>query len=148
VNVIATGTGQALALGEAGDVDVLLVHAPYLEEAFVAAGQAPYASRGDDSGTHAKEVALWRQAGLSPAASDAWYAALGQGMGATLRYADEIGAYTLTDRGTFLAQQATLTQEFIDWLTSPQTRQAIGEYGRDRFGQSLFIPAPWLEEKD
>ncbi len=147
VDVIAVGTGQALALGEAGDVDVILVHAREREEAFVAAGHgterfdvmyndfvlvgppedpagihglsfgadalaaidvagAPFASRGDDSGTHSKELELWEAAGIVPAGD--WYASLGQGMGETLLYAQETGAYTLTDRGTFLAISANL----------------------------------------
>ena len=147
VDVIAVGTGQALALGEAGDVDVILVHARAREEAFVAEGhgterfdvmyndfvlvgpasdpagagglslaadalaaiagsQSPFASRGDDSGTHTKELSLWSAAGIAPAGD--WYASLGQGMGETLLYAQEVGAYTLTDRGTFLALKGNL----------------------------------------
>ncbi len=59
-----------------------------------------WVSRGDDSGTHKKEKNLWRSAGIKPEGK--WYRSLGQGMGATLRVADEVGAYTLTDRGSFL----------------------------------------------
>jgi tungstate transport system substrate-binding protein len=147
VDVVAVGTGQALALGEAGDADVLLVHARSREDEFLAAGHgtarydvmyndfilvgpaddpagiegmataaealtaiaaagASFASRGDDSGTHTKELSLWEAAGITPEAP--WYASLGQGMGETLTYANEQQAYTLTDRGTFLAQQANL----------------------------------------
>lgn len=76
--------------------------------AVIAEEQATFASRGDDSGTHAKELALWEASGVMPAADDEWYKPLGQGMGATLNYANESGAYTLTDRGTFLSQQAGL----------------------------------------
>ncbi len=65
--------------------------------------QALFISRGDDSGTHKKEKALWRQAGVDPAGS--WYFAVGQGMGAVLSIADEKQAYALTDRGTYLAFQ-------------------------------------------
>ncbi len=65
---------------------------------------AVFASRGDDSGTHKKELALWADAGLSPAvASDEWYIEVGQGMSATLTVANQRGAYALTDRGTYLA---------------------------------------------
>jgi tungstate transport system substrate-binding protein len=147
VDVVAVGTGQALALGEAGDADVLLVHARSREDEFLAAGHgtarydvmyndfilvgpaedpagvsgmataaealaaisttgSPFASRGDDSGTHTKELSLWEAAGITPEAP--WYASLGQGMGETLTYANEQQAYTLADRGTFLAQQANL----------------------------------------
>lgn len=150
VDVVAVGTGQAIALGEAGDADVILVHARAREDAFVAEGhgtarsdvmyndfviigptsdpasvagvslasdalaaiataEATFASRGDDSGTHSKERSLWEEAGL-PSNPDAdWYKSLGQGMGSTLNYANEVGAYTLTDRGTFLAQGASLS---------------------------------------
>ena len=70
----------------------------------IAAARAPFASRGDDSGTHVKELALWRAAGLDPvAASGTWYRETGSGMGATLNVALGMGAYTLTDRGTWIA---------------------------------------------
>lgn len=149
VEVIAVGTGQAIALGERGDVDVLLVHARAREDAFVAAGHglarrdvmyndfvvvgpaedqagvaraasapeafaaiaaaaAPFASRGDDSGTHTRELSIWASAGITPTQALDWYRSLGQGMGETLLAADELGAYTLADRGTFLSTQARL----------------------------------------
>ncbi len=60
-----------------------------------------FISRGDDSGTHKKEKNLWNKAGGVP--SDEWYLAVGQGMGIVLRIADDKEAYTLTDRGTYLA---------------------------------------------
>ena len=70
----------------------------------ISKGQAPFASRGDDSGTHKKEQALWRAAGLNvAAASGTWYRETGSGMGATLNTAVAMGAYTLTDRATWLA---------------------------------------------
>ncbi len=70
----------------------------------IAAAEAPFASRGDDSGTHVKELALWRAAGLDPtAASGSWYRETGSGMGATLNVALGMGAYALTDRGTWIA---------------------------------------------
>lgn len=143
VEVVAVGSGQALKLAENGDADLVLAHAPALEEAFVAAGsgvnrralmyndfvivgppgdpaglagersasaalatiaarQAPFLSRGDESGTHQKEKALWAAAGVTPAGS--WYRSAGVGMGQLLQMADEQGAYTLTDRGTYLSR--------------------------------------------
>ncbi len=66
----------------------------------VSARKALWASRGDDSGTHKKEMSLWQAAGISP--EGGWYLSLGQGMGDTLRIADEKGAYALTDRGSYL----------------------------------------------
>jgi tungstate transport system substrate-binding protein len=62
---------------------------------------ARFVSRGDKSGTHALELTLWKQAGVTPAAP--WYVESGQGMGATLGIADDRGAYTITDRATALA---------------------------------------------
>ena len=66
--------------------------------------QAVFASRGDDSGTHKAELAIWERAGLTPAeASGDWYRETGSGMGATLNVAAGMGAYTLTDRATWVA---------------------------------------------
>jgi tungstate transport system substrate-binding protein len=61
----------------------------------------PFVSRGDDSGTHKKELKLWKAAGIEP--EGAWYVEAGQGMGAVLNMADEKQAYSLTDRGTWIA---------------------------------------------
>ncbi len=70
----------------------------------IAAGRAPFASRGDDSGTHKKELDLWAAVGLDPsAASGSWYRETGSGMGATLNAATGMGAYTLSDRATWRA---------------------------------------------
>ncbi len=145
VDVIAVGTGQALAMGAAGDADVVLVHARAQEDEFVASGdgtqrydvmyndfvivgpaddpaglrgmesaagafaaiasqQAAFISRGDESGTHTKELAIWAEAGIEPAGD--WYQSAGQGMGAVLTMSDEQRAYTLADRATYLAMQA------------------------------------------
>src|SRR5215510_1327444 len=66
--------------------------------------QSPFVSRGDKSGTHAAELALWQQAGLDPAASKpAWYREIGQGMGAALNTSGAMGAYVLSDRGTWIS---------------------------------------------
>ena len=148
VQTVAVGTGQALKMAEEGNADVVLVHAPKSEEAFMDAGfgkdRAPvmhndfiivgpesdpaqikgttsvidalnaiynsgslFISRGDDSGTHKKELDIWSKAELDPN-GQSWYLESGQGMGATLTIASEKGAYTLTDRGTFLAQKENL----------------------------------------
>lgn len=75
------------------------------KEAFKAimdAGQ-PFASRGDKSGTHVKELAVWSSLGVMPGAGMKWYNSLGQGMGEVLLFSEDQGAYTLTDRGTYLA---------------------------------------------
>jgi tungstate transport system substrate-binding protein len=142
VDVISVGTGKAIKLGEAGDVDVVLVHARKLEDKFVENGfgvnrrdvmyndfvilgpaadpagvkgaktaaealagiavkQAPFVSRGDESGTHQKEKELWQTAGIKPAG--AWYVESGLGMGEVIVMATEKGAYTMADRGTYNA---------------------------------------------
>jgi tungstate transport system substrate-binding protein len=74
--------------------------------AAIAAAEATFASRGDESGTNKKELKLWDAAGVTP--EGAWYISTGQGMGETLRIASEKQAYTLTDVGTFLSQKASL----------------------------------------
>lgn len=68
--------------------------------------QAAFVSRGDQSGTHKLEQQLWKQAGVTP--HGPWYLEAGQGMGATLRIASEKRAYTITDRGTYLALHKNL----------------------------------------
>ena len=152
VQVIAVGSGEAMQMGQDGNADVLLVHAPASEEQFMAddygsdrklvmhndfiiVGPAadpagirgatstveaftmiansapPFITRGDDSGTHKKELGLWKSAAITPAGD--WYVESGQGMGATLRIASEQGAYTLTDRPTYLANLDTLDLEIL-----------------------------------
>ncbi|MGH1576263.1 substrate-binding domain-containing protein [Planktotalea sp.] len=143
VQLLVVGTGQALRLGEAGDVDAILVHSRAAEDAFVEKGFAPhrreimyndfvfigpdadpagvrnagnaadalqsisqakatFVSRGDDSGTHKKELALWRDASLDPNTFDSWYKAVGAGMGASLNTAAGLNGYILSDRASWL----------------------------------------------
>ncbi len=68
----------------------------------IAEAEATFISRGDESGTHAKEKAVWAEAGVEPAGD--WYVSAGQGMGDVLTMADEQQAYTLSDRATYLAR--------------------------------------------
>jgi len=147
VDVIAVGSGQSIKLGEQGDVDVVLAHAPDLEEKFMKDGygvdrlyvmyndflivgppedpahikglkdakaafrkiaetQSPFISRGDKSGTHVKELAIWKAVGIKPEdLKGKWYLEAGKGMGEVLNMAHEKKAYTLADRGTYLAYQ-------------------------------------------
>lgn len=143
VQLLVVGTGQALRLGEAGDVDAILVHSRAAEEAFVADGygthrreimyndfvligpvadpagigaaasavealqdiaaaEPAFVSRGDDSGTHKKELSLWQAAGVDPADFGSWYRAVGAGMGASLNTAAGLDAYILADRASWL----------------------------------------------
>ncbi|MGA6925252.1 MAG: substrate-binding domain-containing protein [Desulfosarcina sp.] len=138
----SVGTGKALKMGENCDVDVLLVHAPEAEKAYVEQGfginrrpimyndfviigpesdpagikgksvvaalaavrtkRAVFASRGDNSGTHKKELSLWKSAGGAVPEKEAWYVQTGQGMLATINIAAERNGYTMTDRGTYI----------------------------------------------
>jgi tungstate transport system substrate-binding protein len=133
----------------------------------IAAAHAPFASRGDDSGTNAKELKIWQSAGVTPQGS--WYFRTGQGMGETLTIASQKGAYTLSDRGTFLATKGleskileqgdaalqnhyhvivarhsgtntACAQAFSNWITSPSTQRVIGAFGRAKYGRALFHP--------
>ncbi|HHV18844.1 MAG TPA: tungsten ABC transporter substrate-binding protein [Thermoanaerobacterales bacterium] len=153
VKPIAVGTGKALAMGESGDADVLLVHAPEAEMEYVEKGavmnrqlimhndfivlgpkddpagikdakdstealkkiaekKATFISRGDDSGTHKKELGIWKKAGIEEPEGE-WYKSTGQGMGATLDVASELGGYTLSDRGTYLSKMDKLELEIL-----------------------------------
>jgi tungstate transport system substrate-binding protein len=76
----------------------------------IARARLPFVSRGDRSGTNSRELLLWRAIGPEPAASDAWYQSVGQGMGETLVFANERGAYTLSDRATWLAMRSKLAR--------------------------------------
>jgi len=138
----------------------------------IARARARFISRGDGSGTHVKEQELWEKAGVTPGGG--WYISAGQGMGAVLTIAEELQAYTLADRGTYLARALEgidlpilvegdpvlsnpygliavnpqrhphvnfdLAMSFIHWFTSVPTQKMIGEFGRDKFGQPLFVP--------
>jgi tungstate transport system substrate-binding protein len=75
------------------------------------ASEQPFISRGDDSGTHKRELILWQSSGKIPAGS--WYREVGQGMGKTLQIANEVDGYTMTDRGTWLAYQSKLDIELL-----------------------------------
>ena len=205
LRVVVTGSGKALRLGRDGEVDMLIVHSPVAEQAFMEEGwgerrtkvmhndfvllgppgpEQPdilewlrelvatgtgFVSRGDHSGTHVRELALWQQAGVEPGSG---YLSVGQGMAAALRIADEKQAWILSDRGTWLALQDTLdlqirsqgssllrniyhvitvnperhphvnfvgARDFVEFVTGPQGQRLIDGF-RVR-GQHLFYPA-------
>jgi tungstate transport system substrate-binding protein len=153
VKTIAVGSGQAMAMGERGEADVLLVHSPAEEKKFVADGfginrrivmhndfiiigppedsakikgmklaseafkkiasaQALFLSRSDKSGTHVKEMDIWRAAGIKPEGQK-WYQQTGLGMGQTLNVTAEKRGYTLTDRGTYLSLKKNLGLDIL-----------------------------------
>lgn len=209
VRLLPVGSGQALALGRSRDADVLVVHAPADEAAFMNAGHgdlhwpimendfvivgppadraavrggrdavaalrrlaarhAPWVSRGDSSGTHRVERMLLRAAGLTNGGG-LNVLEVGQGMAETLVLASERQAYTLTDRSTYRTLRHTLeldvlvegdaklrnvysvvtvrgagnaadAKAFAVWLRSTAARALIREFGRARYGSSLFTP--------
>lgn len=75
------------------------------------AGKCKFISRGDDSGTHKKELELWKKAGLQPQGS--WYLSVGKGMGDTLNMANELQAYTIADRGTYASMKDRLNLKIL-----------------------------------
>ncbi|WNF37507.1 substrate-binding domain-containing protein [Bacillaceae bacterium IKA-2] len=213
VKAIAVGTGQALAMGERGEVDALLTHAPVAEEKLVAekavinrkrvmyndfiivgptedlaaikgetaevafqkihSTGASFVSRGDDSGTHKIEQSLWDRVKLNPT-DKSWYFETGQGMGSTLQISAERDGYILTDRATYLAHQKNFQHQvilvegdvallnvyhvmqvneakhsfvngetsrmFVEFMVSDETQAIIEEFGKDVYGQALFLP--------
>jgi tungstate transport system substrate-binding protein len=138
-------------------------------EAFrrIAADSAPFVSRGDDSGTHRKEQAIWARAGVVP--QTPWYLEAGVGMGDALRIASERNAYILSDISTWLYNRKGLNLEtlvqrdpdlvnrysvirvkdakhpagaaaFADWLISARAQQLIRTFGVEQLGQAIFVP--------
>jgi len=223
VQITAQGTGQSLDTARRGDVDMVLVHSPTLEQQFIDEGyginercfaynnflivgpeadpagiknmtpeeafktiyiagtnNTPgvfFVSRGDDSGTHNREQQIWKTAGYNYTEdiqdSGAWYLETGSGMGETLTVANQKNAYTLSDIGTFLAFEKQLNlvplvtegdqllnrysaiavnpekvpgvnineaNNFTNWITSNDTKEFIGNFGVEEFGQPLFVP--------
>lgn len=84
-----------------------------IEQVFnkIQASESLFISRGDDSGTHKKEMKIWSSAKLSPTGS--WYREIGQGMGKAIQIANELNAYTLTDRGTWLSYKDKVKLEIF-----------------------------------
>jgi len=80
--------------------------------AAIATGKAHFISRGDDSGTNALELKLWKAANISPK-GESWYEETGQGMGATLQVTSQKAAYTISDRATYLAQRKNLSLDIL-----------------------------------
>ena len=190
VKTLAVGTGQALAIGQRGDADVLLVHAPAAELEFMATGAgdrrllvmhndfilvgppddsagvrgmtvfqafrriaaagASFLSRADRSGTDLLEKSLWQQTEIAP--QRPWYIEAGVGMGQTLTIASEKRAYTLSDRGTFLArrdplQLAILVEKDPPLINlyhvitvNPRRFPRVNRAGADAFADYLVSP--------
>ncbi|MEH7246177.1 substrate-binding domain-containing protein [Neobacillus niacini] len=133
--------------------------------------KANFITRGDDSGTHKKELGIWTSASITPAGDT--YISTGQGMGASLQIANEKSGYILTDRATWLAQEKNLTnlqivveggkdllniyhvmqvnpekhdmvnstdaEKFVNFMVDSKTQDTIENFGKEEFGQSLFV---------
>jgi tungstate transport system substrate-binding protein len=232
LQITAVGTGNALKLGQTGDADVVAVHDPAQEAAFIDGGYAveaanfsaervtwaynyfiivgpesdpagigagnltpenafqeiqqegalnpssavKFVSRGDNSGTNGKEKALWKLAGYNYTADiqgtgtdDGWYLETGKGMGETLTEADQLLAYTLTDKGTFLAYRSKLdlvplldtggsllnvycvmvckngvhremANNLVNFLRSDEIQALIAGFAVPQYGAPLFYP--------
>lgn len=208
LQVVVSGSGEALQFARRGDADVVLTHAPEAEQRMVRSGwlvdlrpvmhndfvllgpaddpagvreatdavgafrllrdaRATFVSRGDDSGTHQKEQALWQRLGTLPQ----WpgYVEAGVGMADALRLAAARGSYILSDRATWLTLREQLRLEllldgdsvlvnrysvarswrprnaegaraFVEWITGADAQRLIAGYGSGRFPQPLFTP--------
>jgi tungstate transport system substrate-binding protein len=217
LDIMSVGSGTAFQLGRSGDVDVITVHEPAGEAAFLAGNyssertslaynyflvvgppsdpagikgmspedafaklfnegeanpdQVKFVSRGDNSGTHVKEQTIWAASGHEYADVEkcSWYVEGGAGMGAILRMANEMQAYTLTDMGTFITYKSeldlvpivdqgdvllnvycvmvvnstknrTMADNLVTFLTSPEIQDLMGKYGVAEYGLQLFTP--------
>ena len=144
----------------------------------IAAAKARFLSRGDNSGTHKKEMAIWQKAGIQPDGD--WYIVTQTFMMATLKQADEKLGYFMTDSSTWVAAKkelknlkilfrgdpflintyhalcqppgATPGQElaarFIDFLVSEEGQKIIGTYGMDAYGEGIYNDAAYAEQFD
>jgi tungstate transport system substrate-binding protein len=145
-------------------------------EAFrrIAVKKAVFFSRGDDSGTHLKEMAIWSQAGIQP--SGEWYRVTRDFMGASLKKAHDERGYFLTDSSTWVMHKAILPHlkilfkgdpflinayhglcqpsgatpgadigaKFLNFLASVRGQQLIREFGQDVYGEGLYYDAAWI----
>lgn len=144
----------------------------------IAEARAPFLSRGDNSGTHKKELAVWKKAGIQPEGD--WYIVTKDFMMATLHKANEINGYFMTDSSTWVAGKKDLgnltvlfkgdpmlintyhglcqpagatpgqdvAEQFIDFLNSAQGQKIIGTYGADLYGEAMYNDAEYAKQYD
>jgi tungstate transport system substrate-binding protein len=142
----------------------------------IAQAKSPFLSRGDNSGTHKKEMAIWQQAGIEPGSD--WYMITKDFMMATLKKADEVSGYFMTDSSTWVAGKKDLTNlevlfrgdpflintyhalcqpegrgkhpaiasEFIDFVGSEQGQRIIRDYGKDLYGEAMYNDAEYASQ--
>jgi tungstate transport system substrate-binding protein len=139
----------------------------------IAKAKARFFSRGDNSGTHKKELAIWKMAGIEPAGG--WYIVTGDFMTATLKRADQEQGYFMTDSSTWIAERnnmanlkvlykgdkfivntyhalcqpegatpgAAVAARFIDFVASEEGQQIIRDYGKNLYGEGLYNDAAY-----
>jgi len=153
-----------------GPVGGPIAHNTPIEQSFaqILADNLPFISRGDDSGTHVRELDVWADLGLDPTGSSNYMEA-GEGMGTTITMAMEMDAFTLSDRATWYnrpnhgnltivtegspnllnpygimivasSEQQEGSRIFVDWMIGPRGQELIGQFGVAEFGNPLFFP--------
>lgn len=173
------GSNEFYVVGPAGDPggikDATTVAEAY---ASIAANKATFFSRGDNSGTHKKELAIWKKAGVAPAG--AWYVETKDFMAATLKRANAEGGYFMTDSSTWVAYKketpnltvlfrgdpflintyhalgqpagatkgADLAAAFIEFVASPEGQAIIANYGKDTYGEGMYNDAAYAKQFD
>ncbi|MFZ5448958.1 MAG: substrate-binding domain-containing protein [Thermodesulfobacteriota bacterium] len=173
------GSNEFFIVGPAGD-PAKIAEAKSALDAYqrIAKAQAKFFSRGDNSGTHKKEMSIWKEAGIQP--EGAWYIVTKDFMTATLKRADQEKGYFMVDSSTWVAEKkgvpnlkilfkgdkmlvntyhalgqpagatpgAALAAKFIAFVASPQGQQIIKDYGKDRFGEGLYNDAAYAKQYD
>jgi tungstate transport system substrate-binding protein len=173
------GSNEFFIVGPADD-PAKISSAKTAAEAYskIAVSKAKFLSRGDNSGTHKKEMAIWRKAGISP--SGDWYIVTKDFMGATLKRANTENGYFMTDSSTWVAEknsvpkltilfrgdkflvntyhalcqpegatpQASLAARFAGFVASREGQNIIRNYGKDKYGDGLYNDAEYAKKYD
>ncbi len=176
---VLIGSNEFFIVGPADD-PAKIAEAKSAADAFakIADAKAKFFSRGDNSGTHKKEMAIWKKAGITP--SSEWYIVTNDFMTATLKKAHDAGGYFMTDSSTWAAEHKdlpklkvlfkgdkflvntyhTLAQpegatpgadtavQFIKFAVSPEGQEIIRNFGKDRYGQALYNDAEYAAKYD
>ena len=170
------GSNEFYIVGPAAD-PAKIAEAKSAADAYrrIAAAQAKFVSRGDNSGTHQKEMSVWKSAGITP--EGAWYIVTKDFMTASLKRANAEGAYFMTDSSTWVAAKKEVPQlnvlfrgdkalvntysamlatggtpgeatakRFIDFLASDEGQRIIREFGRDRYSEALYNDAVYARQ--
>lgn len=214
---VKAGSGKSLNLLKAGEVDIIMVHAPAAEKKAVEEGwaakrtligsnefyivgpandpagiseagsvvdaytriankQALFFTRGDNSGTHKKELSIWKKAGIAPEGK--WYQVTNDFMQATLLKADKEQGYFMTDSSTWVATKsqiknlkvlfrgdiylvntyhalfgpksgkAALGEKFVDFLASEEGQRMMRDYGKKLYGEGMYNDAEYAKQYD